>query len=77
MLYITINSFKHQSLVYVQSNDQTVLFQTIQFSINQQSWMVPIIAIHHQQFNLTSVIRLHIVKGSNTTISNNLLIVKH
>ena len=33
MLYITNNSIK-QSFVYAQLNDQTVLFQTIQFSIS-------------------------------------------
>ena len=31
---ITNNSIKHQSFVYTQLNDQTVLFQTIQFSIS-------------------------------------------
>ena len=31
---ITNNSIKHQSFVYAQLNDQTVLFQTIQFNIN-------------------------------------------
>ena len=35
LLYITSNSFKHQSFVYKQLNDQTLLFQTIQFSISQ------------------------------------------
>ena len=33
-LYITKNSAKHQSFVYTQLNDQTVLFQTIQFSLS-------------------------------------------
>ena len=33
---ITNNSIKHQSFVYTQLNDQTVLFQTIQFSISTQ-----------------------------------------
>ena len=33
-LCITNNSIKHQSYVYILLNDQTVLFQTIQFSIN-------------------------------------------
>ena len=32
--YITKNSIKHQSFVYTQLNDQTVLFQTLQFSIS-------------------------------------------
>ena len=31
---IVNNSIKHQSFVYTQLNYQTVLFQTIQFSIN-------------------------------------------
>ena len=30
----TNNSIKHQSFVYTELNDQTVLFQTIQFSIS-------------------------------------------
>ena len=33
LLCITINLIKHQSFVYTQLNDQTVLFQIIQFSI--------------------------------------------
>ena len=34
LLCITSNSIRHQSFVYTQSIDQTVLFQTIQFSIS-------------------------------------------
>ena len=34
LLCITNNSFKHQSFVYTQLNDQTILFQTIQFSMS-------------------------------------------
>ena len=34
LLCITNNSIKHQSFVYTQLNDQTVLFQTIQFNIS-------------------------------------------
>ena len=34
LLFITNNSIKHQSFVYTQLNVQTVLFQTIQFSMN-------------------------------------------
>ena len=34
LLCITNNSFKHHSFVYTQLNDQTLLFQTIQFSIS-------------------------------------------
>ena len=34
MLCITNNSIKYQSFVYIQLNDQTILFQIIQFSIN-------------------------------------------
>ena len=37
MLCITNNSIKHQSFVYTQLNDQTVLFQAIQVSISQHS----------------------------------------
>ena len=33
LLFNTNSSIKHQSFVYTQLNDQTVLFQTIQFSI--------------------------------------------
>ena len=33
MVSIASNSIKHQSFVYTQLNDQTILFQTIQFSI--------------------------------------------
>ena len=36
-LHISNNSIKDQSFVYIQLNDQTVLFQTIQFSITQKS----------------------------------------
>ena len=36
LLCITDNSIKHQSFVYTQLNDQTVLFQTIQFIISIQ-----------------------------------------
>ena len=37
--------------VYPQLQDQPVLFRTIQFSISQQLWMVPSIAMYHFQFN--------------------------
>ena len=33
-LFNTNNSIKHQLFVYTQLNDQTVLFQTIQFSMS-------------------------------------------
>ena len=33
--------------------------------------MVPNIAMYHEQFNETSVICLHTVKWSNSSISNN------
>ena len=36
LLYITYNSIKHQAFVYMQLNDQTALFQTIQFIISQE-----------------------------------------
>ena len=32
---------------YIQLKDQTVLFQAIWFSISQQSYMVPSIAMYH------------------------------
>ena len=35
LLFITNNSIKHHSFIYTQLNDQTVQFQTIQFSISQ------------------------------------------
>ena len=35
MLFFTNNSIKHQSLVYTQLNDSTILFLTIQFSISR------------------------------------------
>ena len=34
LLYIINNSIWHQTFVYTQSNDQTILFQGIQFSIS-------------------------------------------
>ena len=37
LLCITNNSIKHQSFLYIQLSDQTVLFQIIQLSIRQQS----------------------------------------
>ena len=43
----TNNSTKHQLFVYSQLNNQRVLFQTIKFSISQQNWMVPNIAMYH------------------------------
>ena len=36
LLCITNNSIKHHSFIYIQLNDQTVLFQAIQFSISTQ-----------------------------------------
>ena len=36
LLCITKNSMKHQLYIYTQLNDQTVLFQTIQFSTSTQ-----------------------------------------
>ena len=38
MLYIPINSIKHQSFVYTQLKNQTALFLTIQWSISQQNY---------------------------------------
>ena len=42
-------SLKHQSFVYTQSDDQTVLFQTIQFSIGH----LLAHSLNAKQFNLT------------------------
>ena len=42
---------KHQSFVYTSLNDQIVLFLAIQFSISQQSLMVPSIAMYDKQFD--------------------------
>ncbi len=36
LLYITNNSIKHQLFVYTQLNDQTVLFQTVQFYMSMK-----------------------------------------
>ena len=46
LLFSTNNSIKPQSFVYTQLKDQTVLFQTILFSISQ-NWMAPSIAMYH------------------------------
>ena len=56
---------------YIELNNQTVLCQTIQLSISQQSWMFLSLALYHLQFNWTSDICLNIVKLSNNSISNN------
>ena len=44
--YISNIWFVNTFCRYIQLNDQTVLFLTIQFSISQQSWMVPSIAMY-------------------------------
>ena len=49
LLCITNNSIKHQSFVYTQVNDQTVLVQTIQFSIGHLFAH----SLNVKQFNLT------------------------
>ena len=49
LLCITFNSIKHQTFVYTQLNDQTVLFLTIQFNISQL--FAPILNV--KQFYLT------------------------
>ena len=48
----TNNSIKHLKFVYTQLNDQTVLFQTIQFSISQSEMLSNIAnsSIKHQSF---------------------------
>ena len=45
MLFNTNNSIKDQAFVYTQLNDQTVLFQTIQFSISTQFKCQAVISI--------------------------------
>ena len=47
LLCITNNSIKHQPSVYIQLNDQKVLFQTIQFSIS--------VNLYWTQLNLKAV----------------------
>ena len=47
MLFITNNSIKHQLFIYTWLNDQTVLFQTIQFSI---SHLIALILNVHQYY---------------------------
>ena len=46
---MTNNSIKHQSFVYIQLNDQTALFQTIEFSINH----LFALSLNVKQFYLT------------------------
>ena len=46
---IANNSTKHQSFVYIQFNDQTVLFITIQFSISH----LFALSLNIRQFYLT------------------------
>ena len=61
MLCITNNSIKHQSFVYTQLNDQTVLFQTIAFGIvNEVKWFQVLLcitnnSIKHQSFVYTQL----------------------
>ena len=38
---------KHQSFVYIQLNDQTLLFQAIPFCMSQQNEMFSSIAMYH------------------------------
>ena len=49
MLSNTNNSIKHQLFVYTRLNDQTVLFQTIQFNISH----LFTVCINVKQFYLT------------------------
>ena len=46
---ITNNSIKHQSFVYIELNDQTILFQTIQFGIRH----LFALSLNVKQFYLT------------------------
>ena len=49
LLCITNNLIKHQSFVYMQFNDQTVLFLTIQFNISH----LFLFSLTEKQFYLT------------------------
>ena len=56
LVCITNNLMKHRSFAYIQLNDRTVLFQTIQFSINRLfalSLNVKVHGINVKQFYLT------------------------
>ena len=61
LLCITKNSIKHQSFVYTQLNDKTVLLQTTQFNIYQFNMSIQfnICQFNICQFNSTHVICLH------------------
>ena len=47
LLRITNNSIKYQSFVYIQLNDQTVLFRAIKFSMSF------VLSVNIKQFSLT------------------------
>ena len=69
LLCIINNSIKHQSFVYTQLNDQTVLLLTIQFSMSTK-------LNSSKYFNVTLTIQLkisdlHTVKCSKISILNN------
>ena len=74
MQCIINNSIEYQSLVY-KLNDQTVLFQTIQFSmsthLNCFKYCYVALTIH-----LNTSQCLHLVKWSNSSISNNSILHK-
>ena len=53
MLYLNNNLIKYQSFVYTQLIDQTVLFQTIQFSISTQ-FQYQIVQFQIIQFSITT-----------------------
>ena len=60
------NSIKHQSFVYTLLNDQTVLFQTIQFSISTQFFVyiqldVKKVLFQTIQFNMSTQIKCQTV----------------
>ena len=57
LLFNTNNSIKHQSFVYTQLKDQTVLFQTIQFSMSTK-----LNTMYHKQFNWILILCLHTVE---------------
>ena len=69
LLCITNNLIKYQSFVYTQLNDQTLLLQTIQLSISQQSEMLQSIVTYHKELKWRLVIYFHAGKWSNSSIS--------
>ena len=86
MLGITNNSIKHQSFLYTQLNDQTVLFQLIQFSMSfvynrlkcQTVPLEPSIR-HYQVLPLRAKLDLGVMamKGPSTFLKATVLLEPH